>query len=167
MPSNTQRALAALATAGIFLAGAWIASDFRTDIEEATASSVGYSSKEGLVVQLHGARNAKGQLIVVAYDNAQAFDFLDEASAAGYIAIPAQTTPQRVDFPDLNRGYYALVAYHDQNSDYQLNMREDYIPTEGYAISGLNDLHENPVFDYSLIAPGKVVDLTLFYWPDV
>ncbi|WP_170332277.1 DUF2141 domain-containing protein [Ruegeria arenilitoris] len=165
MPNNTQRIVAAIATAGLFIGGAWFASGFRTDIAEASASSTGVQDHQGLIVNLHGARSDKGNIIVMAFDQQSAFDNMDYNNAAGYLEAPATGHPQRFDFPDLNNNYYSVIAFHDANGDYDLNYDAEYTPTEGYAVSGMNDLHDNPVFYYSLVEPGKPVDLTLFYWP--
>jgi len=165
MPSNTQRLIAAIATAGLFVGGAWVASGFGTDVPSATASTTGAQQHQGLTVNLRGARSAKGNLIVMAFDQPTAFDEMDYTNAAGYLEAPASEQPQRFDFPDLDSGYYAVIAFHDENGDYDLNYDADNIPTEGYAVSGMNDLNDVPVFEYSLIAPGKASNLTLFYWP--
>ena len=164
MPSNTKRIAAALATAVLFVGGAWVASQVRTDIPVATASSTGTQSDYGLVINLHGARNDPGNLIVMAFDQQEPFDMMDIQRAASYVELPAQTVSQRVDFPDLNNAYYSIIAFHDENGDYQLNYDADGVPTEGYAVSGMNDLESDPVFYYSLIEPGRHVDLSLFYW---
>lgn len=164
MPSNTHRIVAAIATAGLFIGGAWVASGFRTDIAEASASSTGAQSDEGLIVNLHGARNDKGNLIVMAFGDETPFNEMDYSGAAGYVELAASTISQRVDFPELNDNYYAVLAIHDENGDYELNYDEYGIPTEGYAVSGMNSLYEDSVFFYSLIAPGMRTDLGFFYW---
>lgn len=164
MPSNTQRIVAAMITAGLFVSGAWLASGFRIELPETSASSTEGGSDHGLIVNLHGARSDKGQLIVVAFDKAEPFDAFDEYAAAGYVYLPATTAPQRVDFPDLTSPHYAVVAYHDENGDFQLNVDDAWIPTEGYAVSGMNDLYDDPVFEYALIRPDDPADLVFFYW---
>ncbi len=166
MPSNSQRIVAALVTTALFVGGAWMASGFGTDIPRTSASSTGASSDNGFVINLHSARNDRGQFVVMAFDNAASFDAFDFNTAAGYVTLPASTEPQRVDFPDLNDNYYSVVAFHDEDSDYQMGLDESWTPTEGYAVSGLNDLYDDPVFEYSLISPGIPVDLAFFYWPD-
>ncbi|NOC45555.1 DUF2141 domain-containing protein [Ruegeria sp. HKCCD7559] len=165
MPSNSKRIFGVLATAALFVGGAWVASGLRTDIAVTSASSTGTPSDYGLVINLRGARSDKGQLVVMAFDNAAAFDILDYNAAAGFIALPASMEPQRVDFPDLNADYYSVVAYHDENGDYEMGFDENWMPTEGHAVSGMNDLYDDPVFEYSLISPGMPVDLVFFYWP--
>ncbi|RBW52324.1 DUF2141 domain-containing protein [Ruegeria sp. A3M17] len=165
MPSNTQRIVAAIVTAGLFVGGAWVASGFTTDIDQAAASTTGTSQDKGLTVNLHGARNTKGNVIVMAFDQATAFDNMDYTKAVGYLEAPASEDPLRFDFPDLDSGYFAVIAFHDENGDYDLNYDANYMPTEGYAVSGLNDLNDTPVYDYSLKGTEKPADLTLFYWP--
>lgn len=165
MPSNTHRIVAAIATAALFVGGAWVASGFRDDPSETAASSTGKPSDYGITVNLHGARNDTGQLVVMVFDNAKAFDAMDPYGTVGYLTLPATTKAQRVDFPELNATYYAVVAFHDENMDEQLNFDDDWLPLEGYAVSGMNDLYEDPYFDYSLMVPGYPEDLTFFYWP--
>ncbi|MCG7520117.1 DUF2141 domain-containing protein [Ruegeria sp. Ofav3-42] len=165
MPSNTQRIVAAIVTAGLFVGGAWVASGFSANIDEAAASTTGTSENEGLTVNLHGARSTRGNVIVMAFDQQTAFDNMDYTKAAGYLEAPASEKPLRFDFPDLESGYFAIIAFHDENGDYDLNYDANYMPTEGYAVSGMNDLNETPVFEYSLIGTDKPTDMTLFYWP--
>ena len=170
MPSNTQRITAALATAAIFVGGAWFAAQFSTDISVASASSTGTQSDQGVVVNIHNVRNTNGKVIVMAFDNEAAFDQMDMTRAASWLELPANPVSQRIDFPELAHNYYALIAFHDENGDYGLNFSgdpeapESWLPSEGYAISGINDLNEDPVFYYSLIEPGDPVDLGMFYW---
>lgn len=163
MPSNIQRITAAMATAVLFVGGAWLASGFSVDLADASTSTSGATTDAGLTVNLHGARNDTGTLIVMVFDQQAAFDAMDYQNAVGYLETPASTSLQRLDFPDLNTGYYAIVAFHDENGDYQLNYDKSYVPTEGYAISGANDPYGDPVFEYSLVQSGKV-DLTFYYW---
>ena len=164
MPSNTQRIAAAIVTAGLFVGGAWVASGFGTDRGEAAASNSATANNNGLSVNLHGARSTKGNVVVMAFDQAAAFDNMDYTKAVGYFEVPASEQTMRFDFPDLKSGYYAVIALHDENCDYDLNYDAEYLPTEGYAVSGTNNLNGMPVFEYSLIEPGKASDLTLFYW---
>ncbi|GAB5438770.1 DUF2141 domain-containing protein [Falsiruegeria mediterranea] len=163
MPSNVQRITAAMATAALFVGGAWLAAGFSVELPDASVSTSGATSDAGLTVNLHGARNDTGNLIVMVFDRAEPFVNMDYQNAVGYLEVPASTYPQRLDFPDLNNNYYAIVAIHDENGDYELNYDQTYLPTEGYAISGSNDLYSDPVFEYSLVEPGKV-DLTFYYW---
>jgi uncharacterized protein (DUF2141 family) len=164
MPSNSKRIAAALATAVLFVGGAWVSSQVTTDISVATASSTGAQSDHGLVINLHGARSDTGNLIVMAFDQQEPFDMMDIQRAASYVELPATTGSQRVDFPELNNAYYSVIAFHDENGDYQLNYDADGLPVEGYAISGMNDLESDPIFYYSLIEPGQGVDLSFYYW---
>ncbi|MBO9445539.1 DUF2141 domain-containing protein [Ruegeria sp. R14_0] len=164
MPSNTQRIVAAIVTAGLFVGGAWVASGFGTSVSDAAASKSATALHSGLSVNLHGARSTKGNVVVIAFDQATAFDNMDYTKAAGYLEVPASEQTMRFDFPDLKSGYYAVIAFHDENGDYGLNYDAEYLPTEGYAVSGMNDLNGMPVFEYSLIEPGRASDLTLFYW---
>ncbi len=165
MPSNTQRITAAIITAGLFVGGAWIASGFGTNIQDAAASTTDAAQHGGVTVNLRGGRNSDGNMIVMAFDQQAAFDNMDYTKAAGYLEAPASTQPMRFDFPGLDGEFYAVIAFHDENGDYDFNYNDEYLPTEGYAVSGMNDLNDVPVFEYSLIAPGKPADLTLFYWP--
>ncbi|WP_164659496.1 DUF2141 domain-containing protein [Tropicibacter sp. Alg240-R139] len=163
MPTNVQRITAAVATVALFVGGAWVASGFSIDLPDASVSATGATSDEGLSVNLHGARNDTGNLIVMVFDQAGPFTNMDYQNTVGYLEVPASTFSQRLDFPDLNNTYYAIVAIHDENGDYELNYDETHLPTEGYAISGSNDLYSDPVFEYSLVEPGKV-DLAIYYW---
>ncbi|KIC46592.1 hypothetical protein RA28_02055 [Ruegeria sp. ANG-S4] len=165
MPSNSQRIFAVFVTAGLFVGGAWVASGFGADGDPAAVATAEAAQHDGLVVNLHGAHNAKGNLIVMVFDQQAAFDAMDYTKAAGYLEAPSTQASQRFDFADLKGSSYAVVAFHDENGDYDLNLDATYTPTEGYAVSGMNDLEGYPVFEYSLIDTEKPTDMTLFYWP--
>lgn len=158
MPSNRQRLFAVVTTAALFVGGAWIASGFGTQADAASANS------EALSVTLHNARNDTGKLLVLVFDQKAAFDAVDYRKAVGYAERPASTKSQRISFPDLTQGHYAVIAIHDENEDYDLNMTDDGIPIEGYVVSGMNSLYDEPTFEHSLIEVGKTANLGFFYW---
>lgn len=162
MPSNAMRLSAAAFTIALTVGGAYFASGLRYEVPEASASTTGEESTAGYQINIHDTRSNKGRLLIMAYDRQEAFDELNYQAAAGYLEIPADTVPLRVDFPDLTEGYHAFFILHDENGDYELNL-EGELPAEGYAISGTNEAYGEPVFEYSAVAPG-VYDLNLRYW---
>ncbi|MGB0967656.1 MAG: DUF2141 domain-containing protein [Halocynthiibacter sp.] len=162
MPSNMMRLTAAVATIALTVGGAYLASGLRYVVPVANASTTEVETAAGYQISIHDTRSDQGTLVILAFDDPDAFDALDYKSAAGYLEIPADAVPLRVDFPDLTEGYHAFFILHDENGDYELNF-EGELPSEGYAVSGTNDAEGAPVFDYSAVAPG-MHDLTMRYW---
>lgn len=66
----------------------------------------------------------------------------------------ADITGQKAQFvvKGLPKGMYYVFLFHDENSDYQLEMRENAPPAEGIAVSGAeNGLQGEPTFDSNYI----------------
>ncbi|WP_039016922.1 DUF2141 domain-containing protein [Halocynthiibacter namhaensis] len=164
MPSNAKRLSAAAATIILTLGGASLASTLTYEIEAVEASTTGTENSVGYQINIHDVRSDQGNLLIMAFDSEDAFDALDYTRAAGYLEISAAATPLRVDFPGLTTGYTAFFVIHDENEDYDLNYDGD-TPSEGYAVSGINDPNGVPAF-YSSAVPPQVHNLNLRYWQD-
>lgn len=166
MPSNRQRFFAAVASVGMTLGGAWLASQVPASLsmQAATAESaaVEVSGRPGLSVEITGLRNSLGRVIVVVFDEDGAFADFDYRKAVGYEEVNAAGGTIKVVFPDLKSGPYAVTAFHDANGDRDLNM-EGEIPSEGYAVSGAIDAYDDPSFAQAAVAAGSL-RLNLHYF---
>jgi uncharacterized protein (DUF2141 family) len=99
-----------------------------------------------LQVKLKEVREAPGVLRVSLYREAESFRKEDRALKV--ISVPAVKGETTLVFEGLDPGSYAIMAYHDENSDGKLNLRFGMFPTEGYGLSN------NP----KIIGPPKFAD---------
>lgn len=151
MPSNSQRFFGVVASIAITVGGAWVASQINAQPAKAETTRVG----TGLTVTFEGIRNDKGNIIVLVYDDPNAFRTYDLDGAAGFKELPARSEEVTVHFPDLTKGPYAVTAFHDENRNQDLDMNGD-IPREGYATSGARDAFDEPSYARAAIASGAV-----------
>ena len=158
MPSNRQRFLSVVASAAITLGGAWLASQFSASINTRVATAaplVDVSDGPSLSVEITGLRNASGQVIVLVFDEEGAFADFDYRKAVGYDEIDAVRGGVKAAFSDLETGPYAVMVFHDENGDRDLNL-EGELPLEGFAISGAADAYDAPSFRQAAVASGAV-----------
>ena len=90
------------------------------------------------VVKLH---NSNGQVICTLFNSPSAFPS-DSTKAVGQIAVPIKDNAAVCSFGGLAPGKYALVTFHDENSNGKFDRNWLGLPKEGYAFS--NDVR--PVF---------------------
>lgn len=157
MPTMRQRITALCVSAGIIVGGAWMASHVpAVEAEEAKAEK-----SQGLEVTVDGIRNGNGQVVVLVMDSRDAFKAYDYDAAVGYQEIPASTGSVQAYFPDLNSGPYAVIAFHDENGNQDLDMNGQ-IPSEGYTVSGAKDAYDEPPFKRAASSDPKQ-SVRLFY----
>ena len=154
MPTNTQRVLGAIASIGITFGGAWLASMAHS--KSTVAPQIAFPN--GVTATFKGVRNAKGNVVVMVFVDRESFKTYDVAKAVGYAEIPAQTGDVIAVFPNLREGPYAIVGFHDEDENQDLNMDGDW-PTEGYATSGALDAYDTPTFRSAALGKsyGKIV----------
>lgn len=109
----------------------------------------------GLNVTVDGIRNPNGNIVILVFDEAQAFDTLDAWSAVAYAQIPSQTGSVRYGFPELNAGPYAVLSFHDENKDEDLNMTASNL-LEGVGSTGAPNPNDLPDFNAASVWPGDV-----------
>jgi uncharacterized protein (DUF2141 family) len=121
----------------------------------------GGASAQGVTLTVEDVRSDRGQLVVLIFDDAEAFNYLAYEWAVGYAAVPAR--PGRVDhsFPDLTAGPYAVFVFHDENSDWDVNTDGNRL-LEGVGASGAPDPEDVPDFHAASVWPGPV-NVTLHY----
>lgn len=99
-----------------------------------------------LIVTLKGVRDNTGQIRASIYREPETFRKEDRAVAV--VSVPAQKGDLKLAFMALPPGRYAIMAYHDADSDNKLGLRFGMFPTEGYGLSN------NP----KVIGPPKFAD---------
>jgi uncharacterized protein (DUF2141 family) len=117
-----------------------------------------------MVVNLHGVRDGNGQLRVSLYD--QADSFRKEDKALQVLTQAAKQGDARFVFSALPPGRYAVMAYHDENTDNKLNLRFGMFPTEGYGLSNNPKVMGPPKFAdsaFEISAPESTIDIQLNY----
>lgn len=118
MPTNAQRLLGAVASIGITVGGAWLASMAHS--QSTTAAQVTFP--DGVSATFQNIRNAQGNIVVMVFADRDAFKVYDSTKAAGYVEVPAKAGDVKVTFPDLTKGPYAIADFHDEDENRDLTM---------------------------------------------
>lgn len=117
-----------------------------------------------LSVTLTQVRDARGQLRVGLYQDPKTFR--KEAQAFAVQQVPAAPGTVQVRFTNLPPGRYAIMAYHDENADGELNRRLGMFPTEGYGLSNNPKVMGPPQFEdsaFQVPAAGQAVSIEIRY----
>ncbi len=117
-----------------------------------------------LTVELSPVKDASGTIRVGLYQDPKTFR--KEAQALTVLQVPAQAGKVQVQFPELAPGRYAIMAYHDENGDGQLNRRLGMFPTEGYGLSNNPKVMGPPSFDdsaFEVPAAGTTLTIEMRY----
>ena len=117
-----------------------------------------------LSVTLTQVRDARGQLRVGLYQDPKTFR--KEAQAFALQQVPATPGTVQVRFTNLPPGRYAIMAYHDENGDGELNRRLGMFPTEGYGLSNNPKVMGPPQFEdsaFQVPAAGQAVSIEIRY----
>lgn len=86
-----------------------------------------------LIVKVNSIQNNKGLIEFALYKNPAVFT---QAGKTHRLArVDAKTPEVKFDFTDLEPGKYAIVVYHDDNSNKLCDKNFFGIPTEAYAFS--------------------------------
>ena len=94
-----------------------------------------------LRVRVTGLRDSTGQVICTLYDSPGAFPS-DSNRAVGHAVVAIRDRGAECDFAGIAPGKYALVAFHDENSNGEFDRTWFGMPKEGYAFSN----NVRPVF---------------------
>lgn len=108
------------------------------------ASGAALAEGNTLSVTLNGLKNAQGNVRVGLYKDPDSFR--KENRALAVQEIPARAGNIEVSFADLPAGRYAIMAYHDEDANGQLNRRFGMFPTEGYGLSNNPTVVGPPAF---------------------
>ena len=115
-----------------------------------------------LNVTLDGAKAGGGPLTLLLFERAEGFP--KEARASSRHVLPKGQTTLSLD--GLKPGQYAVMAYHDEDGNGELNRFLGMIPKEGWGLSNNPKLSGKPVFkDAAVTIPeaGTAVTLHLNY----
>jgi uncharacterized protein (DUF2141 family) len=94
-----------------------------------------------LHVRVVNLRNSTGQVICTLFNSPMAFP-TDSTRALAQIAVPIKDNAALCSFGGLAPGKYALVAFHDENSNGKFDRNWFGLPKEGYTFSN----NVRPVF---------------------
>jgi len=87
-----------------------------------------------LTVEISGLNTQDGNVCFSLFNRSRGFPS-DEGMALSARCVEITALPLQVTFDNLACGSYALAAYHDKNTDAQLNQGLFGIPMEGFAFS--------------------------------
>jgi uncharacterized protein (DUF2141 family) len=114
-----------------------------TPVAQAT-STAAQAAPQGasvLHVRVVNLRNSTGQVICTLFNSPMAFP-TDSTRAVAQIAAPIKGNAAVCSFSGLAPGKYALVAFHDENSNGKFDRNWFGLPKEGYTFSN----NVRPVF---------------------
>jgi uncharacterized protein (DUF2141 family) len=94
-----------------------------------------------LRVRAVNLRNSTGQVICTLFDTPSAFPS-DSSRALRQVAVPIKDQAAVCEFAGIPPGTYALVMFHDENSNGKFDRNWFGLPKEGYAFSN----NVRPVF---------------------
>lgn len=125
------------------------------------ASLALHASADGLplVVKVEGVKNDKGNIRAALYDKAQSFR--KEAEAVAVVQEPASPGEVILRWNDLKPGRYAVVVYHDEDANGELNRRFGMFPTEGYGLSNNPQVSGPPPFEPSAFEVSGATEITV------
>jgi uncharacterized protein (DUF2141 family) len=95
--------------------------------------STGGASAADLAVRVTGIQGGHGRIAVAIWDDPNGFPDFDAALAQHRLA--ARDGAVEVTFTGLHAGRYAVIAYHDEDADGDLDRFFGTFPTEGWGLS--------------------------------
>ena len=110
----------------------------------ATTATMVLAQASALEVSLTGIQHERGSLRVGLYSEPKTFR--KEAQAVAIQQVPASAGTVTVSFGALPPGRYAIMAYHDEDGNGELNRRFGMFPTEGYGLSNNPTVSGPPAF---------------------
>ena len=128
------------------------------------ASGSLHAEEARLVVTLQGVRDDVGNLRVSIYRDPETFR--KEDKAVQIVSLAATKGEAKLAFDRLPPGRYAIMAYHDENSDQKLNLRFGMFPIEGYGLSNNPKVMGPPKFAdsaFDVSAPESATSINLSY----
>jgi len=119
---------------------------FKTFVTLSLLVSTTIFAAEGhqLTVHLNNIKNDQGNIVVELYSDSATFR--KSAKALKIIKQPATAGTVTIVFSGLEGGSYAVLTYHDEDGNNQMNKRFGMIPTEGYGLSNNPKVMGPPAF---------------------
>lgn len=115
-----------------------------------------------LNVALDGVKAGGGKLTVLLYERAEGFP--KEARASQRFVLPQGKNTLAID--GLKPGQYAVMAYHDEDGNGELNRLFGMIPQEGWGLSNNSKVSGKPAFKdaaVTLAEPDSAITIHLNY----
>lgn len=128
------------------------------------SSGLAWAEEGSIEVNLKNIRDDSGMLRASLYREADTFRKEDKALQV--IAVPSVKGAARLVFNGVPPGRYAIMAYHDENTDGKLNLRLGMFPKEGYGLSNNPAIFGPPKFADSAFehaGPATPVDINISY----
>ena len=113
----------------------------------ACAPGITVAQESTLLVELTGIKHERGSLRVGLYSDSKSFR--KEAQAVSVQQVAARPGVVTVRFSAPAPGRYAVMAYHDEDGNGELNRRFGMFPTEGYGLSNNPIISGPPAFEDS------------------
>lgn len=113
----------------------------------ALLASAGALADNRLTIELTGVRHDRGELSIGLYQDPKTFR--KEPQAFQVRKLPATPGSVTLTLEELPAGRYAIMAYHDEDGNGELNRRFGMFPTEGYALSNNPRVMGPPSFEDS------------------
>ncbi|MBK3867107.1 DUF2141 domain-containing protein [Pseudomonas stutzeri] len=113
----------------------------------ALALAVPAAHAQELQITLAGLEHDDGQVAVAVYADPKTFRKENQAFATQ--KAKARKGAMTLVFSELPPGRYAVLAYHDENGNGELDRRFGMIPTEGYGLSNDPKVMGPPAFEDS------------------
>jgi uncharacterized protein (DUF2141 family) len=120
------------------------------------------SLKGNLSVELDGLKSQKGQVCFSIFSSNKGFPDNGKRALQAQ-CVKLATTPQKITFPNLKAGNYAIAVIHDANSDGILNRNVLGIPTEGFGFSNNPIIRTGPpkFVDSAVLVAGSSTDIQI------
>ena len=106
-----------------------------------------FADGQPLTVKLNNLEHDRGTVRVALFSDPKTFRKADQAFASS--ESPAKAGTVTVMFEGVPAGEYAVMAYHDENANGELDLRFGMFPTEGYGLSNTPKVMGPPTFDDS------------------
>jgi len=100
-----------------------------------------------LLLEVQNIQGDAGEIRASIYREPESFRKEDKALQVA--SAPARAGSVTLDFDSLPPGRYAVMVYHDANSDRKLNLRFGMFPVEGYGLSNNPTVIGPPKFESS------------------
>ncbi|WP_019339666.1 DUF2141 domain-containing protein [Stutzerimonas stutzeri] len=112
-----------------------------------TVGQAAVADGQPLTVKLNNLEHGRGTVRVALFSDPKTFRKADQAIAAS--ELPAKAGSVTAVFEDVPAGQYAVMAYHDENGNGELDLRFGMFPTEGYGLSNNPKVMGPPAFEES------------------
>lgn len=106
-----------------------------------------FADGQSMTVKLNKVEYDHGTLKVALFSDPKSFRKVDEAFASR--EVPAKAGTVTLVFDQVPAGQYAIMAYHDENGNGELDRRFGMFPTEGYGLSNNPKVMGPPAFEDS------------------